>query len=338
MGCAPATDERTHLNDVTNPSDIPPADNVETEFPAVLDKPKELASVRDKLVTLLFVIAPFAGLVAAIIMMWGRGFSLLYLILMGAMYVVTALGITVGYHRLFTHRSFETSRFVKAMFAIMGSMAIEGPMLRWVANHRRHHQHSDHEEDPHSPHHHGEGLWGLIAGFYHAHVGWIFDTEPADLSRYVGDLVRDRWLRIISGTWFVWALAGLVVPAVLGGLISHSWLGVLLGFLWGGLVRVFFVHHVTWSVNSVCHLWGSRPFNSHDLSRNNAIFGILAFGEGWHNNHHAFPTSARHGLRWWQIDFSYWVIWTMSKTGLAWKVRIPAAPAMDAKRMNASAS
>ncbi len=294
--------------------------------------PPELTSNRAKAVTAIFVIAPFLGLIAAIILMWGRGFSWLYLILMSAMYIVTALGITVGYHRLFTHRSFETNRFVKAMFAIMGSMAIEGPMLRWVANHRRHHQHSDLELDPHSPHHHGDGILGTIAGFYHAHVGWIADKEPADLSRYVGDLVRDRVLRIISGTWFVWALAGLAVPAVLGGLITHSWKGALLGFLWGGLVRVFFVHHVTWSVNSVCHLWGTRPFNSHDLSRNNAIFGILAFGEGWHNNHHAFPTSARHGLRWWQIDFSYWVIWAMSKTGLAWKVRIPAGSAMEAKR------
>jgi len=196
-GSRPANDERIQLNDVS--PDVPS----ETEFLTVGEKPKELATVRDKLVTLVFVVAPFLGLVAAIIMMWGRGFSMMYLILMAAMYVVTALGITVGYHRLFTHRSFETSRFVKAMFAIMGSMAIEGPMLRWVANHRRHHQHSDLELDPHSPHHHGEGLWGLIAGFYHAHVGWIFDTEPADLSRYVGDLVRDRWLRVISGTWFV---------------------------------------------------------------------------------------------------------------------------------------
>ncbi len=298
--------------------------------------PAELVSVRDKVVTLMFVVLPFVGLIAAIIMMWGRGFSWLYLVLMSAMYIITALGITVGYHRLFTHRSFETSRPIKVMFAIMGSMAIEGPMLRWVANHRRHHQHSDHEEDPHSPHHHGEGIWGLISGFYHAHIGWIFDTEPADLSRYVGDLVRDRVLRAVSGTWFVWALLGLLLPALIGGLISMSWKGALLGFLWGGLVRVFFVHHVTWSVNSVCHLWGSRPFASHDLSRNNAIFGILAFGEGWHNNHHAFPTSARHGLRWWQIDFSYWVIWIMSKTGLAWKVRIPAAPAMAAKRAAAA--
>ena len=316
----------------------PATDPADQHLLAVHAEEPEMITLRDKALTLFFVIMPFVGLIAAIIMMWGRGFSWLYLILMSAMYIVTALGITVGYHRLFTHRSFETSKPVKAMFAIMGAMAIEGPMLRWVANHRRHHQHSDHEEDPHSPHHHGEGIWGLISGFIHSHVGWIFDQDPTDLSRYVGDLVRDRMLRGISATWFLWALAGLAIPAVLGGLISHSWEGVLLGFLWGGLVRVFFVHHVTWSVNSVCHLWGSRPFDSHDLSRNNAIFGILAFGEGWHNNHHAFPTSARHGLKWWQIDFSYWVIWAMSVTGLAWKVRIPAGAAIDAKRAAAAAA
>src|ERR1700722_12768349 len=162
-----------------------PADST-AALPQVL--PTELITVRDKLITLFFVIVPFLGLIAAIIMMWGRGFSGLYLILMSAMYIITALGITVGYHRLFTHRSFETSRAVKVLFAIMGAMAIEGPMLRWVANHRRHHQHSDHEDDPHSPHHHGDGMVGLLAGFYHAHVGWIFDQDPSDLSRYVQDL------------------------------------------------------------------------------------------------------------------------------------------------------
>ncbi len=298
----------------------------------VTEQPTELVSVRDRIVTLIFVVLPFAGLITAVCTMWGHGFGVLYLVLMSVMYVLSALGITVGYHRLFTHRSFETFRPIKVMFAVMGSMALEGPLLRWVAQHRRHHQHSDDKLDPHSPHHHGDGFWGLIAGFYHAHIGWIFGNDPADLSRYVGDLIRDRFLRFVSTTWFVWAMVGLVVPAILGGLISWSWQGALLGFLWGGLVRVFFVHHVTWSVNSVCHLWGTRPFNSGDESRNNAIFGILGFGEGWHNNHHAFPTSARHGLAWWQVDFSYWVIWLMSVVGLAWKVRVPAGPAIDAKR------
>ena len=320
------------MNDATINSE-PTPEPTDTPTPHANDHAPELVSVRDRLVTLFFVVMPFAGLITAICLMWGHGFGILYLILMTAMYLLTGLGITVGYHRLFTHRSFETFRAVKVLFAVLGSMAIEGPLLRWVAQHRRHHQHSDDALDPHSPHHYGGGIFGTIAGFYHAHVGWIFEREPADLSRYVGDLFRDRWLRLVSTTWFVWALIGLVLPAVLGGLISWSWEGVLLGFLWGGLVRVFFVHHVTWSINSVCHLWGSKPFESQDESRNNAIFGILGFGEGWHNNHHAFPTSARHGLAWWQIDTSYWVIWLMSVTGLAWKVRVPAGPAIDAKRV-----
>jgi stearoyl-CoA desaturase (delta-9 desaturase) len=248
------------------------------------------------------------------------------------MYALTALGVTVGFHRLFTHRSFETTRPVKFIFAVLGSMALEGPVLKWVAMHRRHHQHSDGEGDPHSPHHHGEGLRGLLAGAWHAHVGWIFDPDPADLPRYAGDLARDGVVRSVSRTWVLWSAIGLVLPAVLGGLITWSWRGALLGFIWGGLARVFLVHHVTWSINSVCHLWGTRPFKSRDESRNNFLFGVVGMGEGWHNNHHAFPTSARHGLRWWELDLSYWVIRGLAAAGLAWKVRVPAAPAVAAKR------
>jgi stearoyl-CoA desaturase (delta-9 desaturase) len=197
--------------------------------------------------------------------------------------------------------------------------------------HRRHHQHSDGTDDPHSPNHHGEGLRGLLAGWWHAHVGWMFYKDPEDLSRYVGDLQADPVVRRVSSTWTLWSAAGLLLPAVLGGLITWSWTGALLGFIWGGLTRVFLVHHVTWSINSVCHLWGTRPFRSHDESRNNAIFGVLALGEGWHNNHHAFPTSARHGLRWWEFDASYLLIRGLELIGLAWKVKVPSAEALDRK-------
>ena len=280
---------------------------------------------------LIAVVVPFAGFVAAAILLWGIGFSWLHLILMVVMYLLTAVGITIGYHRLFTHKSFETNRVVKAILAILGSMAVEGPLLKWVAMHRRHHQHSDEDGDPHSPHLHGEGLWGVVTGMWHAHVGWIFDQDPANVERYVGDLKKDRALRWISATFPLWVLVSMLLPTVLGGLLSLSWMGALLGFLWGGLARIFLVHHVTWSINSVCHLWGSRDFESHDESRNNFIFGVLALGEGWHNNHHAFPTSARHGLRWWQIDASYWIIVAMQWVGLASKVRKPTAEAMNAK-------
>jgi stearoyl-CoA desaturase (delta-9 desaturase) len=289
-------------------------------------------SLTVRLVTLFGVIVPFLGLAAAVSLLWGWGFSWVHLGLLIGMYVATALGVTVGFHRLFTHRSFETNAVVKFIFAALGSMAMEGPVLKWVAMHRRHHQHSDGAHDPHSPHHHGEGLRGVLAGFWHAHVGWIFDPDPADLPRYVGDLAPDRVVRSVSRTWMLWSAAGLLIPALLGGLITMSWKGALLGFVWGGLARVFLVHHVTWSINSVCHLWGTRPFRSHDESRNNAVFGVLGLGEGWHNNHHAFPTSARHGLRWWEFDASYLVIRALERMGLAWKVRIPAAKAMAAKR------
>jgi len=273
-------------------------------------------------------------LVAAPVLLWGWGFHWVDLLLLVSMYVVTAFGITVGFHRLFTHRSFETNIVVKVIFAILGSMAVQGPMLKWVAVHRRHHQFSDTPEDPHSPHHHGHGIGGLLRGAWHAHVGWIFEAEPKDLMRYVPDLQQNQSLRITSGLFFLWVFLGLVIPAALGGLLTWSWRGALTGFLWGGLIRIFLVHHVTWSVNSACHLWGSRPFRSTDESRNNAIFGVLAMGEGWHATHHAFPTSARHGLRWWQIDMSYWLIRGLKFLGLAWDVRLPTREAVRERKVS----
>ena len=290
-------------------------------------------SLRVRIINLVAVIAPFAGLIAAIVMLWGRGFSWLQLGLMLGMYVLTVLGITVGYHRLFTHRAFDAPRPVKAALAILGSMAVEGPLLKWVAMHRKHHQHSDTHDDPHSPHLHGGGVIGTIKGMWHAHVGWLFRPDAQGISKYVADLQNDRVLRTISELFPLWVAVGLLIPAILGGLFTMSWSGAFLGFLWGGLARVFLVHHVTWSINSVCHIWGSRPYDSDDESRNNFVFGVLALGEGWHNNHHAFPTSARHGLRWWQIDVSYWVIRGMAAVGLASKVRLPAPQAVVARRV-----
>jgi stearoyl-CoA desaturase (delta-9 desaturase) len=281
-----------------------------------------------RVATLLGVVLPFLGLAAAVFCAWGWGFSGLHLGLLAGMYLLTAVGVTVGYHRLFTYRTFETTPPVKFVLAVLGSMAVEGPLLKWVAMHRRHHQHSDGADDPHSPHHHGSGLRGLVAGAWHAHVGWLFDRDPENLSRYVGDLQSDTLLRRVSRTWTLWSAVGLLLPALLGGLIAWTWTGVLPGFIWGGLVRIFLVHHVTWSINSVCHLWGTRPFRSHDESRNNPVFGFIGLGEGWHNNHHAFPTSARHGLRWWEFDATYWIIRGLELCGLAWKVKVPAPDAL----------
>ena len=283
-------------------------------------------------VNLALVLIPFAGLVAAITLLWGIAFSWVYLVILAVMYLATVLGVTVGYHRLFTHRSFKTPAPVAAILAVLGSMAVQGPVLNWVAHHRKHHQHSDQSEDPHSPHTKGRGIFNAIKGAWHAHVGWLLGRAPKHASKYVADLQKDRLIVWMSRLFPVWVLAGLLIPAILGGLLTMSWSGVLLGFIWGGLVRVFLVHHVTWSVNSICHIWGSRPFNSHDHSRNNAILGILAMGEGWHNNHHAFPTSARHGLAWWQVDLSYLIILCMSKIGLAREIRIPSPERVAAKR------
>jgi stearoyl-CoA desaturase (delta-9 desaturase) len=281
------------------------------------------ASLGVRLATLFSVVVPFLGLLAAVGLLWGWGLGWWHLGLFLGMFALTGAGITVGFHRLFTHRSFETSSVVQFLLGVLGSMAVQGPLLRWVAYHRRHHQHSDRVLDPHSPHGHGRGVVGVIRGLWHAHVGWIFTPDPPGLSHYVRDLRQSRVLRTVSALFPLWVIAGLLLPAVAGGLLWESWTGAFLGFLWGGLVRIFFVHHVTWSVNSVCHLWGRQPYRGGDHSRNNFLFGLLALGEGWHNNHHAFPTSARHGLRWWQPDLSYAVICTLAMLRLAWNVKVP---------------
>ncbi len=285
-----------------------------------------------RLFNLAAVTIPFAGLVAAIILLWGVAFNWVYLALLAGMYIATAIGINVGYHRFFTHRSFKTPRFIEAILAALGSMAVEGPVIQWAAVHRCHHQHSDDHNDPHSPHAGGEGFWTMVRGMWHAHMGWLFTPHPPRLARYVNDLRKDRLVRRMSKLFPFWVIVGLLIPAVLGGLFTMSWMGVLLGFIWGGLVRIFLVHHVTWSINSVCHIWGSRPYETNDESRNNAIFGVLALGEGWHNNHHAFPSSARHGLRWWQLDITYMIIRGMALVGLARDVRVPSRARIAAKR------
>lgn len=268
-------------------------------------------------------VVPFIGFLAAIFLLWGVAFTWVYLVLLLVMYCLTGIGVTVGYHRLFTHCSFKTSKPVTFILGVLGSMAVQGPVINWVADHRKHHQHSDREEDPHSPHHHGDSALGVLRGAFHAHMGWLFTSKSGGTMKYARDLCKDPLVRMISRLFPIWVLIGLLIPAAVGGLVTGTWMGVLLGFIWGGLVRIFLVHHLTWSVNSVCHIWGARPYNSHDQSRNNLIFGILGFGEGWHNNHHAFPTSARHGLRWWEIDISYIIIRAMGMVGLAHEIRVP---------------
>lgn len=289
------------------------------------------SSVAEQIATLAAVIMPFVGLIVAICMLWGWGITWVELVVLIGMYLATGFGITVGYHRLVTHKAFETFGPVKFVLAVLGSMSVQGPPIKWAAIHRRHHQYSDGPDDPHSPHRFGSGVFSVLAGIWHSHVGWMFNANHPSLGRYVRDLQKDKLLRVVSDFFGVWVLLGLLIPAALGGLITQSWMGVLLGFLWGGLARVFMVQHVTWSVNSICHIWGRQPYECQDKSRNNFIVGFLALGEGWHNNHHAFPTSARHGLKWWQFDTSYLLIRLMQLLGLAWRVQTPSQKLMAAK-------
>lgn len=290
------------------------------------------ASLRLRIINLCAVLVPFAGLIAAAVMLWGIALDWTHLAVFVVMYIGTGLGITVGYHRYFTHRSFKAPRPVQLVLGVLGSMAVQGPVLEWVATHRQHHQHSDDDHDPHTPHGHGESVMGVIRGMWHAHLGWLFDSQPRGMGRYVKDLQRDGLVRFISRLFPYWVVLGLLIPAALGFVLTGTWIGALLGFIWGGLVRIFFVHHITWSVNSVCHIWGAKPFRTHDESRDNPIVGVLALGEGWHNSHHAFPTSARHGLGWWKLDLSYLVIRAMALVGLASEIRVPNARRLAAKR------
>ncbi|MFO0959258.1 MAG: acyl-CoA desaturase [Isosphaeraceae bacterium] len=321
-----------------------PPDPVEAaEFP-VADPAAEVpasgeasgrSSLGIRLAVLVVIVVPLVAVLATPFLVWGWGFRWIDLGLLLGLYIPTLLGITVGYHRLFVHRSFETNLAVKLVLAVLGSMAVQGPLRNWVATHRRHHQHADTAGDPHSPHGHDGGFLGLLRGTWHAHIGWFFDPEPSEIGRYVPDLDRSRALRAASALFPAWVALGLLIPAALGGLATGTWAGAATGLIWGGLVRIFLVHHVTWSVNSACHLWGLRPYRSNDESRNNALFGVLAMGEGWHNTHHAFPNSARHGLRWWQIDVSYGVIWALARLGLAWNVKLPSAKAQRERMMAA---
>jgi len=307
-----------------------PSDHSETEH---ADGPLPRPGLLARVITLLAILLPLAGFVAAMVLLWGTGFSWLYLGLLAGGYLLTAVGITVGFHRLFTHKAFEAHPVVKVTLAVLGSMAVQGPVIAWAATHRSHHQHSDHEDDPHSPHNHGEGVRAMLKGLLHAHCGWLFTNSAArDYTRYVPDLLTDNTLRFISRMFPLWVVLGLLIPAAIAFAVTGTWYGAFLGFLWGGLARVFLVHHVTWSVNSICHTWGTQAFTSHDHSRNNPIVGVLAMGEGWHNNHHAFPASARHGLRWWEFDASYLLIRVLAAFRLASNIRLPAPERMQAKR------
>jgi stearoyl-CoA desaturase (delta-9 desaturase) len=275
-----------------------------------------------KIINLIGIGMPFVGLAAAIYFLWGHGVGPVELAMLVVGYLVTGIGITVGYHRLFTHRSFETYPFVRYAFAVLGEMAVEGDVVTWVADHRKHHQFSDSEGDPHSPHAgYGSGVLQALIGLWHAHTGWMFiSAGRADKARYAKDLYQDKGLRIISKLFFPLVIISLLVPAAIGWLLIGGWYGFFAGLIWGGAVRIFLLHHVTFSINSICHFFGRRRFASSDESRNVWWLSWISFGESWHNNHHAFPTSAFHGLRKLELDPGGIVIWLLEKCGLAWRV------------------
>jgi stearoyl-CoA desaturase (Delta-9 desaturase) len=288
----------------------------------------------EKLANLGAVVVPFVATLLAIALLWNSLVSLRDLVIAATMYLLTAIGITVGFHRLLTHRSFQTSKPLEYAFAVLGSMAVQGPVISWVADHRKHHAHTDAEGDPHSPHiGHAGGVRGVFAGLWHAHSGWLMSTQGrADWKRYAPDLYEDPGMRTIARRFVPLVLLSLALPALAGYLASGTVIGAVTGFLWGGLVRIFFVHHVTWSVNSVCHFVGRRRFDTEDMSTNVFWLALPSLGESWHHNHHAFPRSAVHGLRRREIDPSALLISAMEKLGLAWNV-VRISPERQAQRM-----
>jgi stearoyl-CoA desaturase (delta-9 desaturase) len=275
-------------------------------------------------INLVAAVVPFLCFIAALVLLWNSLVGWVELTVLVLMYLLTGLGITIGFHRLFTHRSFDTYRPIRYLFAVLGSMAVEGPVITWVADHRKHHAFADEDGDPHSPHTtHGVGPVATIKGLWHAHVGWMFSAVGrADRMRYAPDLMKDRVLRAISAGFLPLFFLSLAFPFALGWLIGGTVTDGLLVLLWGGAVRIFLLDHVTWSINSVCHFFGRRRFATDDHSTNVAWLSILSFGESWHHNHHAFPTSASHGLRRWELalDPGGLLIRTLEKLGLAWNV------------------
>ena len=281
-----------------------------------------LNETRDRVITAIVTLAPIAALGFVGWQLWDGLLHISDMIVLMIMYMLTGLGITVGFHRLFTHRSFKTSPALRWILAVLGSAAIEGPVISWVADHRKHHAFSDREGDPHSPHvDHGVGWRGALRGLAHAHVGWLFiHTQRGSRERYAPDLLADPVVAFVDRTFLVWAIGGLVASFALGAAIGRTWTAGLTGLLWGGAVRMLLLHHMTYSINSLCHFFGRRDYATEDHSRNLLWLSLPTLGEAWHNNHHAFPTSANHGMGWRQPDISALVIGMLARVGLVWDV------------------
>ncbi|CAM5393786.1 Phosphoenolpyruvate carboxylase [Streptomyces cyaneofuscatus] len=329
----------------------PPGDSPMPSTPDVIDEPGPSATATttisalppatlggdkkrsiEQFALLAFIVVPFVALVAAVPLAWGWGVSWLDVGLLVAMYFIGCHGITIGFHRYFTHGSFKAKRPLRIALAVMGSLAVEGPLVRWVADHRKHHKFSDAEGDPHSPWRFGESLPALMKGLWWAHIAWMFDEEQTPQQKYAPDLIKDPAIRAISRHFLTFTIVSLAIPPLVGGLVTMSWWGAATAFFWGSLVRVALLHHVTWSINSICHAVGKRPFKSRDRSGNVWWLAVLSCGESWHNLHHADPTSARHGVMRGQIDSSARLIRWFEQLGWASDVRWPDAARIDARR------
>lgn len=283
------------------------------------------AAILSRTVTALLIVGPIAAVATSVPLLWGHAVHLRDLVLAALLFGITGHGVTVGFHRLFTHRGFTPNRPLKIALAVAGSMAIEGSVIGWVANHRRHHVYSDRPGDPHSPHVSASGPLGAVRGFFHAHVGWLFASDPSSAERYAADLLRDQDVKRVDALFPLWAITSLALPFGLGWLWSGSLVGGLTAFVWAGLVRMALLHHVTWSVNSICHMVGRRPFRTEDDSRNVRFLSVVSFGESWHNLHHAYPSSARHGVGRGQLDSTARVIRWFEWAGWATNVQWPTA-------------
>ena len=282
----------------------------------------EVGSRADMVANVAVTLVPFLLVLLAAVKAWNGWLHWQDLVVFTVTYIPIGFGVTVGYHRLFTHRSFKTGGPMRALWGVLGSAAVEGPVIEWVSYHRKHHAFSDEEGDPHSPHvGHGGGWRGALNGLWHAHVGWVwFSDMPAEEKRYAPDLLKDPVVRFVDRTFLLWVLAGLALPFGLGVALTGTVFGGLTGLLWGGAVRIFLCHQLTFSINSLCHYFGRRDYATGDESRNLAWLAPVTLGEAWHNNHHACPTSARHGLERWQLDFSALLIGAMERLGLVWDV------------------
>ena len=290
-----------------------------------LDPPAPPSGGVERAVTALIIVAPLAGMVYAAVRWWGNGIGVRDLVLAAIFYVVIGHGVTVGFHRLLTHRSFIAGRPLKIALGILGSMAFQGGPIGWVADHRRHHARSDRAGDPHSPHGHGSGFRGQVRGLWHAHVGWLLHHTPTSWRRYASDLLKDRDLVLVNKLFPLWCAVSLALPFGIGFLFGGV-AGGLTALLWAGAVRICLLHHMTWSINSICHTIGRRPFPTTDRSRNVGALSLLSFGESWHNGHHAFPHSARHGIMPHQLDSSAMIISAFERLGWATDVHWVPAP------------